>query len=200
TGTNVGDAGLILLTYNRVELWNSQALDAFNYLYRLSFTDENTGTAVGYENPDGTILRATDGGNSWIRQSSGIGDQCSALNFFGVHFVNSNIGTLVGQEGIILRTTDGGENWTQQTADTTDWLYAVHFSDENHGTAVGFLEGKILTTTDGGQNWATQTSQATGLLGVYFTDTNTGTVVGNDGVILRTTRSEEHTSELQSPY
>ena len=32
-----------------------------------------------------------------------------------------------------------------------------------------------------------QSSAATGLLGVYFTDNNTGTVVGNDGVILRTT-------------
>ena len=30
-------------------------------------------------------------------------------------------------------------------------------------------------------------ARATGLLGVYFTDNNTGTVVGNDGAILRTT-------------
>ena len=75
-----------------------------------------------------------------------------------------------------------------QTSDTTDWLYAVHFTDENNGTAVGFLEGTILRTTDGGQSWVPQSiGQATGLLGVYFTDTNNGTVVGNDGVILRTT-------------
>ena len=83
--------------------------------------------SVGYENPDGMILRTTDGGNSWVRQNSGIGDPFAGLNFFGVNFVNSNVGTMVGQEGIILRTTDGGNNWTQQTADTTDWLYAVQF-------------------------------------------------------------------------
>ena len=114
------------------------------------------------------ILRTTDGGNSWVRQNSGIGDPFAGLNFFGVNFVNSNVGTMVGQEGIVLRTTDGGNNWTQQTADTTDWLYAVQFTDENHGTAVGFLEGKILSTTDGGQNWGVQSSEATGLLGSLF--------------------------------
>src|SRR4029434_2091711 len=70
-------------------------------------------------------------------------------------------------------------------------LYAVHFSDENHGAAVGFLNGTIHRTTDGGQSWTPQTTQATGLLGVYFVDANTGTVVGNDGAILRTTDGGE---------
>ena len=83
----------------------------FNFLYGVSFTDANTGTAVGYENPDGMILRTTDGGNCWVRQNSGIGDPFAGINFFGVNFVNSNIGTIVGQDGIILRTTDGGSNW-----------------------------------------------------------------------------------------
>jgi photosystem II stability/assembly factor-like uncharacterized protein len=90
----------------------------------------NTGTAVGYENPDGTILRTTDGGNTWLRQSSGLSDPFDGINFFGVYFVNSNVGTVVGEEGIILRTTDGGNNWVPQASDTTDWLYGVHFTDE----------------------------------------------------------------------
>jgi photosystem II stability/assembly factor-like uncharacterized protein len=122
-----------------------------------------------------------------VRQNSGVSDPFSGINLFGVHFTNSNIGTIVGQDGIVLRTTDGGNNWDQQTSNTTDWLYAVHFSDENHGAAVGFLNGTIVRTTDGGQNWIAQTSQATGLLGVYFIDANAGIVVGNDGVILKTT-------------
>src|SRR4029453_3209285 len=107
---------------------------------------------------------------------------------FGVHFVNSNIGTIVGDDGIILRTTDGGNNWDQQTSNTTDLLYAVHFSDENHGAAVGFLNGTIHRTTDGGQNWTPQTSGTINQLrAVWFADTNTGTVVGDLGTILRTT-------------
>jgi photosystem II stability/assembly factor-like uncharacterized protein len=156
-------------------------------LYGVSFTDPKTGTAVGYENPDGMILRTTDGGNTWVRQNSGVSEPFAGINLFGVHFANTEIGTIVGQDGIILRTTDSGNNWEQQTSNTTDWFYAVHFSDENHGAAVGFVSGTIVRTTDGGQNWTAQTSQATGLLGVYFVDAYVGTVVGNDGVILRTT-------------
>ena len=104
-----------------------------------------------------------------------------------MNFVNANVGTIVGDDGIILRTTDGGSNWVQQISDTTDLLYAVHFSDENHGATVGFLNGTIHRTTDGGQSWVPQITDATGLLGVYFVDANIGTVVGNDGAILRTT-------------
>ena len=39
-----------------------------NGLRSVSFTDANTGTAVGYL---GTILRTTDGGETWHQQQSG---------------------------------------------------------------------------------------------------------------------------------
>ena len=74
TGMIVGEAGIILQTTNGGEQWNGQPTVTFNYLYGVSFTDANTGTAVGYENPDGMILRTTDGGNTWLRQSSGLSD------------------------------------------------------------------------------------------------------------------------------
>jgi len=112
----------------------------------------------------------------------------SGLNFFGVDFSSTETGTLVGEEGIILHTTDGGANWVSQTSGTNDWLYAVDFTDDNNGTAVGFLSGTIVHTTDGGQTWVTQNSGTSeGLLGVDFTDANTGTVVGGAGTILHTT-------------
>src|SRR5438094_4313808 len=88
---------------------------------------------------------------------------------------------------MMLMKTDCCNNSQQHTNDTTVLLYTVHFSDENHGAAVGFLNGTIHRTTDGEQTWTPQNTQATGLLGVYFVDANIGTVVGNDGVILRTT-------------
>jgi hypothetical protein len=52
----------------------------------------------------GTILRTTDGGITWTKQSSGGG---SILR--SVFLANANIGTVVGDGGIILRTTSGGD-------------------------------------------------------------------------------------------
>src|SRR5439155_24430182 len=71
-------------------------------------------------------------------------------------------------------------------------LASVSFVDENIRTAVGEV-GAILRTTDGGGSWSRQESRTTvNLMGVAFTDANTGTAVGSsifgsDGIILRTT-------------
>jgi photosystem II stability/assembly factor-like uncharacterized protein len=73
-----------------------------NSLYAVSVLDSDTVTAVG---ADGTIVRTTDGGATWERQTSG------TKNFLaGVSFVDANTGTAVGVAGTILRT-DGGATW-----------------------------------------------------------------------------------------
>jgi photosystem II stability/assembly factor-like uncharacterized protein len=150
-----------------------------NDLYAVLFADGNTGTAVGN---GGTILRTTDGGATWERQTSGT---TSWLD--GVSFTDANAGTAVGEAGTILRTTDGGALWERQTSGTTGRLSAVSFTDANAGTAVGEA-GTVLRTTDGGATWVRQPSGTTSWLdGVSFTDANTGTVVGFFGTILRTT-------------
>jgi len=153
-----------------------------NELLSVSFTDANTGTAVG---DCGSIVRTTDGGANWAIQTSG-----TANNLQSVSFTDANTGTAVGDSGTILRTTDGGATWTSQSSGTTNSLLGVHFTDANTGTAVG--NNIILRTTNGGSNW---TSQLNGsvlyLTSVYFTDANKGCAGGSDGqgngIILRTT-------------
>src|SRR5436305_10551406 len=81
-----------------------------NTLYGVSFTDANTGTATG---DNGTIVRTTDGGNSWVIQSSG-----STNALYGVSFTDVNHGTAVGASGTVLKTTDGGNTWVAQTSGT----------------------------------------------------------------------------------
>jgi hypothetical protein len=109
-------------------------------LFGVSFTDANTGTAVGGY---GTILRTTNGGTTWTIQSSGTSNHLS-----GVSFTDVNNGTAVGTYGRILRTTNGGTTWTLQNSTGFD-LTAVSFTDANNGTAVGQM-GSILRTTNGG--------------------------------------------------
>jgi hypothetical protein len=75
--------------------WVSQASGTSESLTAVSFTDANTGTAVG---GGGTILRATDGGTTWVSQMSGTGKLLS-----DVSFTDGNTGTAVGSGGTILR-------------------------------------------------------------------------------------------------
>jgi photosystem II stability/assembly factor-like uncharacterized protein len=62
-----------------------------NTLYGVSFTNANTGTATG---DNGTILRTTDGGNTWIIQTSG-----TTNTLYGVCFIDVNHETAVGASG-----------------------------------------------------------------------------------------------------
>src|SRR5882724_11201549 len=141
-----------------------------NNLRGASFVDANTGSVVGEY---GTIVRTTDGGNSWTVQASG-----TTQTLWAVSFTDANNGTAVGEGGTIVRTTDSGNHWVTQPSGTTLQFRGVSFSDSNNGAAVG-EGGTILRTTNGGNSWSPQSS-GTGntLFGVSFIDTNTGTAVG----------------------
>ena len=112
-----------------------------SYLSAVCFINENSGWAVGNA---GTILRTTNGGNTWSSQSSG-----TINRLYSVSFTDSNNGTAVGGNGTIVRTTDAGNTWTIQSSGTSRDLYAVSFTDSNSGTAVGG-NGTILRTNNGG--------------------------------------------------
>ena len=67
--TTTGNA-LIVRTTDGGNTWVIQdaGLTQSVILFGVSFTDANTGTAVGQ---NGTITRTTNGGSSWITQTSG---------------------------------------------------------------------------------------------------------------------------------
>jgi hypothetical protein len=136
----VGDSGNIVRTTDGGTSWTPQSSGTTAGLFGVSFTDANTGTAVG---SGGTIFRTTDGGTNWTPQSSGTGHSLK-----GVSFMDANSGTAVGGAGTIVRTTDGGTNWTPQLSGQTWRLRGVSFTDANTGTAVG--DGAILRTLNGG--------------------------------------------------
>ena len=78
-----------------------------SFLYGVSFTDANNGTAVGEA---GTILRTTDGGSLiGLVQTSG-----TTSFLWGVSFTDADNGTAVGSDGTIVRTTNGGNTWVSQ--------------------------------------------------------------------------------------
>jgi len=115
-----------------------------NDLYSVSFTDANTGTAVG---DYGTILRTTDGGAHWVAQWASTRKKLNCVAFH-----DANTGLAVGEGGVILKTTDGGATWVGKRNGTRSALYSVAYADADTIVASG-LTGGICRTTDGGETW-----------------------------------------------
>lgn len=64
----------------------------------------------------------------------------------------------VAAPAIVLKTYDGGASWNKvyENADTSMFLDAIQFRDENNGTIIGDPMGEhlfILTTTNRGASW-----------------------------------------------
>jgi photosystem II stability/assembly factor-like uncharacterized protein len=172
---------IILKTTNSGQDW-SVVYTGTGYLSAVEFIDENTGWAVG---DNGKILKTTNGGEDWYPQNSG-----TNMTLTDVCFTDINTGAAVGMS-TILRTTDGGVSWTPQELLLS--IHGVSFTDFYNGIIVGGGRGvwssysAIYRTEDGGETWTKQLdlSNNTILLAVHFTNTNTGTVVGRGGAILR---------------
>ena len=112
-----------------------------NSLRSVYFTDLNTGYAVGNY---GTILKTSDGGDSWTVLTSG-----TTHTLFSLTFTDNNTGYATGESGILLKTTDGGNLWTKLSTGMTKNLLSIYFPSKNTGFIVG-QNGIILKTTDAG--------------------------------------------------
>ena len=183
-GWVVGDYGSIYKIENSGNSITPQDSKSDQIFLDVHFTDASTGVAVGSL---GTIRRTTNGGAIWDSLSLGI-----PWTLNGVFFINENRGWVVSQNGI-HRTTDGGDNWEiqYQTNGFYDSYNSVYFTSTDIGIVIGNdqnIGGAILRTTNGGTTWDIQPSGTTqNLQDVYFTDANTGTIVGWYGAIFRTT-------------
>ena len=118
----------------------------------LSVVDDRVVWASGTR---GTVIRTTDGGNTWRVDSI---PGASTLDLRGVHGRSATVAHVAATAGRIWRTTDGGRSWSlrYQATDTTMFLDAIVFVDDRTGFALGDPMGGrfvILVTRDGGETW-----------------------------------------------
>ena len=194
-----------LLTISFITLinaqWYRQELPAVpSPFYSVHFEDDQTGWAAGKY---GIILKTTDGGKRWIKQTDS-----SRTSLSQIFFVDKLNGWAVGYESgtgysVILKTTNGGENWIK-IALTTGPLLSLFFTDSNTGWIVGGpvdrgAMGIVMKTTNGGQSWIQQ-SGPTGrtYTEVKFIDSQTGWIVDGYGAILKTTNGGENWNMMVS--
>jgi len=94
------DIDVLRKSTDNAQSWTSE------YFYFSRFTDirflnAGTGTVSGNHS---LLMRTTDGGVSWIRQS--ISD--SFFSVSALFFLNVNLGWLINSEGVVYKTYDGG--------------------------------------------------------------------------------------------
>ena len=148
------------------------------------------GTQVGYAvgadmTGGGAIVKTTDGGNTWVPQSSGVP---SALN--SVYFKDADTGYAVGDFGAAIRTTDGGTTWIAMTVIGPDNLTRVQFPENGQ---IGYIfahpgspPSMLSKTTDGGITWSAAIvgGPADVTRGGSFANDSVGVAVGDSGLVI----------------
>ena len=127
--------------------WIPQPCGTKANLNAVQFFDESIGIVAG---DNGTILRTTDGGNSWVHVCSG-----TVENLYGLHFFNSKTGYVVGSSSIVMKTTDRGLSWRMQYSDSNHVLYSVYSSEGGYTYAAG-SGGFIIKSNTMDINWKQQ--------------------------------------------
>ena len=179
---------------------------------RFFFINPTTGWAVGWQwehNPsfgytilNALILHTSDGGKTWETQFE---KQGSDLALLDAHFIDANVGWIVGSNGLILHTRNGGKHWEQQKSGTKFHLRGVQFIDEKSGWIVGNNGGVlgldtkfereeaiVLYTKNSGKQWnATVKKKDVFFFNLFFADKDSGWVTAETaenerGLILNT--------------
>ncbi len=157
------NGGLNWTIYNNLNNGQNWALD---------FINENTGFAGGTK-----TYKTTNGGINW---DTGVGTAPA-----DIQFINQTTGYIATSSGNVLKTTNSGLNWTGVFV-TNGYLNDINMVNENIGFTTS--SNTVFKTTNGGLNWfQIRICSDNALSVVYFSDTLTGYIVGNNGTIIKTT-------------
>lgn len=183
-GTNTGysagqSVGIIRKSIDGGITWSNLTSGTLEIQNDIFFINQNTGWSVGN---NGTILYTTNGGASFVSQTSGV-----TSTLFSVQFLDANIGYIAtGSLGRVLKTTNAGTNWALVTSAGSSGLYASHFMTPNFGW-VASLNGAVYLTVNGGTNWTAQTcTGASTINDIYFIDNQTGWCCASEKIFTTT--------------
>ncbi len=124
--------GIFFKTTDGGRSWCKIIIDSTIELKDLYFLDENTGWAkTRYTKSDsnwtthiyGSLLKTTDGGNSWTTQIDG------EFLIADMDFLNENYGWVSTSDGYTYKTTDGGNYWKKIPSCINSGMFCIHIVD-----------------------------------------------------------------------
>ena len=132
----------------------SSSSSSHNNLRSVSFGTSSTGFAVGSR---GTILKSTNGGESFFRITNQNGIYSDTVNYHYVKMFDHNNGIIAGDQAFV-KTSDGGNTWQNMSmpVQNISSIDKVEFLDKEHGTVrLSFFRGdpKDYYTSNGGSSW-----------------------------------------------
>gem|GEM_PF-3603839 len=105
----------------------------------------------------------------------------STLTLFGLSFISTKTGWVVGENGSVFKTTDGNSFYKQEIPTKLD-LYSASFINENKGCIVG--ERGVILTTEDGENYSLAISPvSTSLFKIQLLDERYGFAVGENAIL-----------------
>lgn len=187
-GYVAGSNGVFLKTTDVGVTWDSLNTGFSHDLLEIEFFNNDTGFAtgsIGFSN--GVILRTYDGGISWESVYT-TSQAIPALLITKNYKIYAGGGTSPnGGHEFIIQSLDGGNTWEEiytgppgrtirRGAFTTNSL--IWFVDD---------AGTLIKTKDAGESWVVDNINPSGLSSIFFTEEDTGYVVGGLGSILKFT-------------
>lgn len=203
----VGDMGVLWSTTDFGVTWNNGQGGTSTSLYDVTYFDSSSGIVTGY----GTVLGTTDQGRHW-NSIPATGD----AYYVGCTHVNATTGFVYGfrndgstpwSYAIVANTTDAGATWNDVSPTDSLSIQGSAFVNANTGWVAGNIyvsntsyPACIEKTIDGGATWVQENTggHVEGLYSVAFADANTGIVVGDNGLILRTVNGGGTWSQVSS--
>jgi len=174
-GGGFGRASFLKTTNGGINWQYSVApgIGAYN-IWDLKFVNRDTGWVCSDDEFDGGVFKTTNGGGSWVRQTTPT--QLRPIKLF---FIDNNTGwALNPPNNSIYKTTNSGTNWLFLNG-ISSGLRDLFFLSNDTGWIIrntGNQNG-ILKTTDGGTNWFVQTDPnqtGSGLSDIFIINNSKG--------------------------
>lgn len=200
----VGDLGALFRVrdgerWERVSLPDAVFADgetSERILNAVDFYDHERGWIVG---EFGTVLRTTDGGETWTGERR-FEDVPSDLYLFDVTHRDESMVVAVGLAGRVLVSRDGGTSWKPSSSGLQSALYGITWGNPD-GVAVGD-RGEIIVSADSGFGWqsARRPPLFEWLSGVSDAGRKLFYAVGERGVVVRSKDDGVSWEQLRGPH